>query len=89
MDIKSKLPLADIKVLDFGRLINVPLATKYLGDYGATVVQVESPTHNSRSMFPFAGGVPGVNRSGLYAAYNSSKYNITLNFNHPEALRGG
>jgi benzylsuccinate CoA-transferase BbsF subunit len=86
MERESRLPLEGIKVLDFGRLINVPMAAKYLGDYGATVVEIESPTHNSRSMFPFAGGIPGINRSGLYAAYNSSKYNITLDFNHAGAL---
>ena len=68
MFIKSELPLDGLKVADFGRLVNAPMAAKYLADYGATVVQIESPLlAPSRVMFPFYEGKPGFNRSGTYA----------------------
>jgi benzylsuccinate CoA-transferase BbsF subunit len=87
MSNKGKLPLEGLRVADFGRLVNAPMTVKYLGDYGATVVQIESPLlAPSRTMFPFYEGKPGLNRSGTYAAYNSSKYSITLNFKNPRGL---
>lgn len=77
--------LEGIKVLDFTWVIAGPTATKYLADHGATVVKVESRNRldMARAYVPYVGGIPGVNRCAFFAAYNSNKYSINLNLNHP------
>jgi benzylsuccinate CoA-transferase BbsF subunit len=59
-----------------------PLTTRYLGDYGATVVHTESSRSFDvlRGLAPFHGGVPGVNRSQWFAEYNASKLGLGVNF---------
>jgi len=84
MEAKGTQALEGVKVLDLGRMVNAPMATKYLGDHGATIVLVESFLYHSRGMFPFAEGKPGVNRSGTFTTYHTSKYGMTLDFNNPK-----
>src|SRR5215475_4760450 len=57
----SAAPLADVKVLDFMWVIAGPSATRVLGDYGATVVRVDSTRRidTARTLAPFHGGRPG------------------------------
>lgn len=79
--------LEGVKVADFSWVIAGPSTTRYLAMYGAQVVKIESRARvdSIRTMAPFKDGKPGVNRSGLFAAFNSSKYSLGLNLNHPEA----
>jgi benzylsuccinate CoA-transferase BbsF subunit len=79
--------LDDIKVADFSWIAAGPIATKTLADYGATVVRVESRARldTSRQTAPFAGDKPGINRSGFFADFNTSKLDLTLNLKHPQA----
>jgi crotonobetainyl-CoA:carnitine CoA-transferase CaiB-like acyl-CoA transferase len=62
-----------------------PLVSKYLADHGAEVIRIESSTYPEtlRRVGPFVGGVPGVDNSGYFANFNSSKYGVTLNLKHP------
>ena len=55
-------PLEGLKVIDFGWVVAVPTATKCLGAYGATVIQVESKNRLGlyRSYAPYAGGIRSV-----------------------------
>ena len=80
-------PLEGLKVLDFCWVAVGPQTTKYLAEYGATVVRVESSKRPEtlRNAAPFAGGIPGVNRSGYFANYNANKYGITIDMRHPRA----
>ena len=80
-------PFAEVKVLDFSWGLAGPLTTKYLADYGATVVRVESPTRPGglRVSPPFKEGVPGVDRAAYYAFFNANKYSLSLDMNHPRA----
>jgi len=80
-----KQALAGLKVLDLSWVITGPMATKYLGDHGATVVRVESMQRLDimRPYPPYTGGKSGVNRGGSFTPFNSSKYGITLNLNKP------
>ena len=41
-ELPTKLPLEGLKVLDFCWVAMGPMTTKYLAEYGATVVRVES-----------------------------------------------
>jgi len=77
-----------VKVLDFTWIGVGPLTTKYLADHGATVIKVESATHPDgvRINAPLKDKLPGMNRSGFFTNFNSSKYGATLNLNHPKGL---
>ena len=70
-----------LKVLDFCWVVIGPMTTRYFADYGGDVIRVESAHRPDvlRNGEPFAGGVHGINRSGYYANYNSSKRSLTLN----------
>ena len=85
---ETKQALDGVKVIDFTWVVAGPLATKYLGDHGATVIKVESMNRLGiyRSYAPYAGGIPSVNRSLAFTAWNTSKYGITLNLNHPRGV---
>ncbi|MFH1382277.1 MAG: CoA transferase [Chloroflexota bacterium] len=81
-------PLEGLKVIDFSWVVAGPTATKCLGSYGATVIGVESKNRLGlyRSYAPYAGGIRGVNRGYAFAWYNSNKYGVTLNLNHPRGV---
>jgi benzylsuccinate CoA-transferase BbsF subunit len=80
-------PLDGMKVLDFCWVAAGPMTTKYLAEYGATVVRVESAKRpeSLRRAAPYGGGVAGINRSGYFANYNVNKYGVTINMRHPRA----
>ena len=83
----STKPLDGVNVLDFCWVAVGPMTTKYLGEYGATVVRVESAKRPGtlRSAAPFPGGVAGINRSAYFASYNANKMGITVDMRHPRA----
>lgn len=56
-------------------------ATRLLADHGADVIKIESTERvdGIRLSPPFAGGRPGINRSGYFADRNSSKRSCALN----------
>lgn len=78
-------PFAGIRVADFAWVGVGPIVSKYLADHGAEVVRIESSTYPEalRRVGPFVDDVPGVDRSGYYANFNSSKRGITVNLKHP------
>ena len=83
----SVKPLDGVNVLDFCWVAVGPMTTKYLGEYGATVVRVESAKRPGtlRSAAPFRDGIVGINRSGYFASYNANKMGITVDMRHPRA----
>jgi crotonobetainyl-CoA:carnitine CoA-transferase CaiB-like acyl-CoA transferase len=80
------LPLDGVKVLEFMWVIAGPWGTRYLADYGATVVKVESTRRvdTLRTISPFKDHVPGPERSGAYATVNAGKLGLTLDLTHPK-----
>ena len=80
-------PLDGVNVLDFCWVAVGPMTTKYLGEYGATVVRVESAKRPGtlRSAAPFPDGVAGINRSAYFASYNANKMGITVDMRHSRA----
>jgi benzylsuccinate CoA-transferase BbsF subunit len=81
----ANLPLAGVKVLDFMWVMAGPASVRYLVDYGATIVHIESATKidTARTLQPFKDGVAGPERSGLVANLNAGKLSISLNLDHP------
>jgi crotonobetainyl-CoA:carnitine CoA-transferase CaiB-like acyl-CoA transferase len=84
-DGERKLPLAGVKVADFMWVAAGPWGIRYLADYGATVVHVESTTRidTARTLSPFKDGQPGPERSGVWATLNAGKLGLTLNLASP------
>jgi len=77
--------LDGIKVADFGWAIAGPYFSRYLADHGATVIRIESEARPciARVSAPFACSEVHINRSGYFARFNSSKYSVALDLNHP------
>ncbi|MBI4288197.1 MAG: CoA transferase [Chloroflexi bacterium] len=84
---KSRLPLEGIVVADFTRVLIGPLLGKYLADFGATVVRVESrlALDQHRVTVPYK-GEPNLNRSGIFPLLNSSKLSLGLNLSNPRGV---
>ena len=79
--------LEGVKVLDFCWVAIGPMTTRYLSDFGATVVRVESihRVDTLRTATPHKDGIPGINRSGYFANYNGGKLSLALNMSQPKA----
>ena len=77
----TRLPLAGVKVLDFSWVFATPMGVRYLSDYGATVIHVESATRPDalRTYAPFKDGQPGPERSGQYINVQAGKLGLSLN----------
>jgi benzylsuccinate CoA-transferase BbsF subunit len=84
----SKNVFEGIKIVDFGWAIAGPLTLKYLADYGATVICIESFQRPDllRTATPYKDEVPGVDRAGYFAYFAANKYSISLNLNTPDGL---
>ena len=83
----SRLPLSGLKVLDFSWVFATPMGTRYLADWGATVIHVESSTRPDalRTYAPYKDGVNGPERSGQYANVQAGKLGLSLHMAHAEA----
>jgi benzylsuccinate CoA-transferase BbsF subunit len=85
-----KEALAQVKVVEFGGYAAGPCISKYLANFGASVVHVESvlrPDGFRLQYPPFKDGKVGPNRSGCFALFNDSKKGVTLNLKHAEGLK--
>jgi benzylsuccinate CoA-transferase BbsF subunit len=82
---------AGLKVWDMSWVGVGPLTTRYLGDYGATVVRTESSRNVDvlRRIGPYKDGKPGINRSQFFAEFNPSKLGMGVNFSAPEGKEIG
>ncbi|MFC1934272.1 CaiB/BaiF CoA transferase family protein [Chloroflexota bacterium] len=80
--------LEGIRVIDFSWVMAGPGLTRYLGDFGAEIIKIESSTHPDicRTMPPYKDGKPGLNRSAVWANYNCNKYGVGINLKHPKGV---
>ena len=70
----AQYPLANLKVLDFSRVLAGPFAGRMLSDLGADVVKVEPPDGDvTRLWGKVVGGVPG-----YFHQQNAGKRNISI-----------
>jgi benzylsuccinate CoA-transferase BbsF subunit len=81
---EQSLALDDLKVVEFGRAVAGPLTGKYLADYGACVVKVESygQPDLARLVAPFKDNRPGSDRSYYFANFNSSKLAVSFDLHN-------
>jgi benzylsuccinate CoA-transferase BbsF subunit len=81
--------LADVKIVEFGAYAAGPCISKYLANFGARVVHVESrqrPDGFRLQYPPFKNGEVGLNRSGCFAFFNDSKRGVTLDLKNDAGL---
>ncbi len=75
-------PLANVRVLDFSKILAGPLCTQYLADLGAEVVKVEPlKGDDTRGWPPFEGGV-----GAIFTAVNRNKRGIAVDLKQPAGL---
>jgi len=75
------LPLSNLKVIDFTRVLAGPLCTMLLGDMGAEVIKIEDPRHgdDTRAWAPFVGGW-----STYYLSVNRNKKSVAIDLKSPD-----
>jgi benzylsuccinate CoA-transferase BbsF subunit len=74
--------LAGTRVVELGGYAAGPVVGKYLANYGADVIRIESRKRldGFRSHYPpFKDNIPGIERAGIFNYFNDGKRSITLN----------
>lgn len=82
----DRLPLAGVRIVDFGQMVAVPVATYWLATMGAEVIVVESRAHPLSRQFPPFAGEPSPDTSSIFNHVNRNKRSCTLNLRTPEGL---
>lgn len=74
------IDIQELRVLDAGNVLAVPLGAAWLGAMGARVTKMEDPQRLDvyRRRGPFADGDPGLNRSGYFNHINYSKSGLDV-----------
>jgi crotonobetainyl-CoA:carnitine CoA-transferase CaiB-like acyl-CoA transferase len=78
----GKLPLAGIRVIDFGRFIAGPYCAMLLADMGADVIRVDR-RHGSEDRYIAA--ITESGEGGGFLSLNRNKRNLTLDTSKPES----
>ncbi|WP_213992934.1 CaiB/BaiF CoA-transferase family protein [Sodalis sp. dw_96] len=78
-------PLAGLKVIDLTIAMAGPLATSRMGDLGADVIKVESPSGDFSRLWPLAGYFHG-GESSAFLTLNRSKRAIVIDLKQPQGL---
>ena len=76
-------PLAGIRILDMTQFILGPVATQIMGDMGADVIKVESPSGDANR---YIGPRQHEGMATLYLGMNRNKRSVVLDLRNPEAL---
>jgi len=80
--------LEGVTVLEFGAYAAGPAIGKYLANFGALVIHVESkgrPDGFRLQYPPYKDDKVGLNRGGCFAFFNDSKLGVTIDLKHPDA----
>lgn len=77
-----------IRVVVFAFLGVGPHSVKYLAEYGAEVIKLESRYRPDpmRMVPPFRDNIPGLERSQMYSKIDNNVYDMGLNLKHPEGV---
>nr|WP_314437236.1 CoA transferase [uncultured Brevundimonas sp.] len=76
-------PVADVRILDFGRVLSAPWATQLLGDMGADVIKVERPDGGDDARYYGPATIrdregKATNNAAIFISANRNKRSITL-----------
>ncbi|MHB8587545.1 MAG: CaiB/BaiF CoA transferase family protein [Candidatus Dormibacteraceae bacterium] len=83
MAASAPLPLAGLRVLDFSHALAGPYCTMLLGDLGADIVKIESPSGDQSRQW----GPPFINgESSYFLSVNRNKRSVVLDLKRPAAL---
>lgn len=87
----SVLPLEGIRILNFGTSVIAPMCCRYLSDYGAEVIKIETATRLDRMRFltPIKEGAPmeeTINLGANFLDYNRGAKSVLANFKVPESI---
>jgi len=76
----TKAALSGLKILEYAQFVSGPYCAKLLADMGAEVIKIEPPLLGdcARRREPFLDDVPGLEHSGFFLFFNTSKLGITL-----------
>ncbi|MGH3757769.1 CoA transferase [Actinophytocola sp.] len=88
-DGKHRPPLAGYRIVAFTHVWAGPLCGQLLADLGADVIRVESHKRIDvhRTGGPYAGGVKGINRSGVWNSQNRGVRSCTINLATAEGVK--
>ena len=82
-------PLTGIRICDFSWAMAAPAATRWLADFGATVVRIEP--HNrydaARTQPPFLNNQPGPENSAMWSNCDAGKLSIVLDLSRASARK--
>jgi benzylsuccinate CoA-transferase BbsF subunit len=81
--------LDGLKVVELGGYAAGPVVGKYLGNYGAEVIRIESRTRldGFRTHYPpYKDNLPGADRAGIFNYFNDGKRSVTLNLKTQRGL---
>ena len=81
--------LAGVRVVELGFAAAGPLVGKYLANFGAEVIRLESriaPDVFRTTYPPFKDGIVQPDRAAMFAFYNDGKRSATLNLKHREGV---
>jgi crotonobetainyl-CoA:carnitine CoA-transferase CaiB-like acyl-CoA transferase len=80
----TPMPLAGVRVIEFGQAVSSPFCTMLLGDLGADVVKIEPPHGDAARGYgpPFVSG-----ESPYYLSCNRNKRSTVLNIKHEQGAR--
>ncbi|MBN2062277.1 MAG: CoA transferase [Deltaproteobacteria bacterium] len=78
----------DIRVIVFAFLGVGPHSVKYLSEYGAEVIKIESHLRPDpmRAVPPFKDNIPGVERSQMFSKVDNNAKSFTLDLKHPKGV---
>lgn len=77
-----------VKIVDFTWTVAGPLIGKCFADFGATVLHIESKSRPDtlRTSMPFKEGIQDLDFNGYFPLFNSNKYGMVLNLQHPKGI---
>lgn len=85
----KKLPLQEVKVLEWSMALTGPWSAKGFSDFGAEVIKIESTKFPdmTRVTLPYKDGIPGPDRAPRFCLANTGKKSFTLDMKKSQGIK--
>lgn len=83
---ESGLPLAGVRIVDFGWVYAAPIATRTLADMGAEVIKIESSSHLDEMRTSPSNVSRDIERDPVFHDLNRNKLSFAVDFAQPEGV---